>query len=128
MNSNELEFFPVIINGTAVEPIGLTGDELDALYTTGRLTLVTPSGEPVVLVLGELTNEGVTLTTTNRDAYMSLLINSLTDVFAKIALDICAVETLQPRGSDRLDFHEISVENLELALRAAYELGRKAKS
>ena len=35
------------------------------------------------------------------------------------------IETLRQRKLDRLDFHEVSVWNLEKALRAAYEAGAK---
>lgn len=36
------------------------------------------------------------------------------------------VETLDVRGRDGLDFHSVSVNQIEDALMAAYELGRRA--
>lgn len=51
-------------------------------------------------------------------------------LLARIAQKTLGIETLQPQGSDRLDFHEVSVERLHDALEAAYnagvEQGRKA--
>jgi hypothetical protein len=44
----------------------------------------------------------------------------------KIAKDVLKLPTLDRRGSDRFDFHELSVGQLKLALRAAYEAGRTA--
>lgn len=48
-----------------------------------------------------------------------------------IAQNTLGIQTLQPQGSDRLDFHEVSVERLYDALEAAYRAGaeqaRKAK-
>jgi len=35
------------------------------------------------------------------------------------------ISTLKTRNSDRLDFHEIAVWNIDAMLRAAYELGWK---
>ena len=37
-----------------------------------------------------------------------------------------ALETLQTRNSDRMDFHEVSVWGVKSALMAAYEAGRQA--
>jgi hypothetical protein len=51
-------------------------------------------------------------------------------LLARIAQKTLGIETLQPQGSDRMDFHEVSVERLHYALEAAYnagvEQGRKA--
>lgn len=51
-------------------------------------------------------------------------------LLARIAKTTLGIDTLQPQGSDRLDFHEVSVERLYDALEAAYlagvEQGRKA--
>lgn len=48
----------------------------------------------------------------------------------RIAQTKLHIETLEVRGSDRLDFHDVSVESLREALEAAYnagiERGRKA--
>lgn len=41
-----------------------------------------------------------------------------------IARRECDVETLETRGNDSLDFHDISVWELRKALEAAYEAGR----
>jgi hypothetical protein len=38
----------------------------------------------------------------------------------------CGVETLEQRGSDRLDFHDISVGSLKAALEHAYRSGYSA--
>jgi hypothetical protein len=45
-------------------------------------------------------------------------------VLAKIASDFLGLETLEPRHSDRLDFHELSVISLKKALKAAFEAGK----
>jgi hypothetical protein len=42
----------------------------------------------------------------------------------KIAKDVLHVATLQTRGSDQLDFHDLGVGSIRLALRAAYEAGK----
>ena len=51
-------------------------------------------------------------------------------LLTKIAQTNLHVQTLEVRGSDRLDFHDVSVESLREALEAAYnagiEQGRKA--
>lgn len=44
----------------------------------------------------------------------------------QIAQQVLKVPTLEYRNSDSLDFHEVSVGAIKLALRAAYEAGRKA--
>jgi len=45
----------------------------------------------------------------------------------KIARDVLRIPTLRERHSDRLDFHDLGVGRLRLALRAAYEAGRACK-
>jgi len=45
----------------------------------------------------------------------------------QIASSVLKVPTLRSRHSDRLDFHELSVWQIKLALRAAYEAGRQAE-
>ena len=44
----------------------------------------------------------------------------------QIAQQVLKVPTLEYRNSDRLDFHEVSVGAIKLALRAAYEAGRQS--
>jgi hypothetical protein len=44
----------------------------------------------------------------------------------RIAKEILWLETLDSRGRDRLDFHELSVGAIRAALEAAYEAGREA--
>jgi len=45
---------------------------------------------------------------------------------AKIAKEILNLETLEPRNSDSLDFHDIGVWDIRKALEAAYDAGRAA--
>jgi len=45
----------------------------------------------------------------------------------KIAKNVLKVPTLKYRQSDALDFHELSVGQIKLALRAAYEAGRQSE-
>ena len=51
-------------------------------------------------------------------------------LLTRIAHTVLRIETLESQGSDRLDFHDVSVESLREALEAAYnagiEQGRKA--
>ncbi|MDO8608897.1 MAG: hypothetical protein Q7R40_20380 [Phaeospirillum sp.] len=49
------------------------------------------------------------------------------EALAKIAATILAMETLDTRKSDRLDFHELAVWQIKKALEAAYAAGQKAK-
>jgi hypothetical protein len=53
-------------------------------------------------------------------------------LLTRIAQTKLRIETLETRGSDRLDFHDMSVESLREALKAAYnagiEQGRKTKA
>ena len=44
-------------------------------------------------------------------------------LLARIAQTKLRIETLETRGSDRLDFHDVSVESLREALEAAYNAG-----
>ncbi|MCX7427255.1 MAG: hypothetical protein NTW96_16705 [Planctomycetia bacterium] len=44
----------------------------------------------------------------------------------QIAMQVLKVPTLAYRNSDALDFHEVSVGQIKLALRAAYEAGRES--
>jgi len=44
----------------------------------------------------------------------------------QIAAQVLKVPTLAYRNSDALDFHEVSVGQIKLALRAAYEAGRQS--
>ena len=44
----------------------------------------------------------------------------------QIAMQVLKVPTLAYRNSDALDFHEVSVGQIKLALRAAYEAGRQS--
>ena len=44
----------------------------------------------------------------------------------QIAKDILNIETLEERHGDWLDFHEVSVWSLKVALNDAYEAGKKA--
>ena len=43
----------------------------------------------------------------------------------KIALKYLGIPTLEPRGSDSLDFHDCGVASIKEALEKAYELGQK---
>jgi hypothetical protein len=47
-------------------------------------------------------------------------------VIAKIASEKLGVETLQTRGRDSLDFHELGVASIRAALLEAFEAGVKA--
>ena len=44
----------------------------------------------------------------------------------QIAMQVLKVPTLAYRNSDALDFHELGVGQIKLALRAAYEAGRES--
>jgi len=46
---------------------------------------------------------------------------------AEIARRVFRVPTLEPRNSDRLDFHEVGVGQILDALRLAYQAGRDAR-
>jgi len=45
----------------------------------------------------------------------------------KIAQKHLRIETLEERHSDRLDFHDVAVWQIEAALKAAYEAGKNSK-
>lgn len=49
----------------------------------------------------------------------------LDTLIADIARRHLGIETLEPRGLDRFDFHEVSVATLKAALRAAFEEGAR---
>ena len=53
-------------------------------------------------------------------------VNVPDELLGKIARDVLDVETLETRGSDRLDFHQVGVGTLKDALARAFEEGRKA--
>lgn len=44
-------------------------------------------------------------------------------LLTRIAQTKLRIETLETRGSDRLDFHDVAVGNLKEALEAAYNAG-----
>lgn len=46
---------------------------------------------------------------------------------AKLAKQYLSIEVLDPRNSDSLDFHEVSVWDVKKALILAYEMGKMAK-
>ena len=45
------------------------------------------------------------------------------EAIERIARDVLAIETLETRNSDQLDFHDLAVWTLRSALEAAYEAG-----
>lgn len=47
-----------------------------------------------------------------------------TECFTKIAREHLGIETLESRGRDALDFHEVGVAGLSAALDAAYRAGQ----
>jgi hypothetical protein len=47
-------------------------------------------------------------------------------LFTSIAQKHLCIRTLAPRGSDALDFHDLSVWQVKRALQAAYEAGIEA--
>jgi hypothetical protein len=47
-------------------------------------------------------------------------------IISQIAQKHLGIETLQVRHSDRLDFHDCGVANLQAALKAAFDAGQKA--
>ena len=47
------------------------------------------------------------------------------DVLEKIAKGILRIDSLETRNSDELDFHEVSVWSLKLALQCAYQEGKR---
>ncbi len=51
--------------------------------------------------------------------------SSLEQLLTQIAQNKLGIETLEPRHSDRQDFHDVAVWNLRAALQAAFEAGRQ---
>jgi hypothetical protein len=49
------------------------------------------------------------------------------NVIAQIAREHLGIETPETRNSDALDFHDLSVENIRRALKAAYDAGRGSR-
>jgi hypothetical protein len=49
------------------------------------------------------------------------------ETIKSIARSILGLETLQLRGRDRLDFHDLSVSRIKRALEAAFEAGRQSR-
>lgn len=45
-------------------------------------------------------------------------------ILSQIAKQHLGIESLQPRHSDGLDFHDLAVWSIEAALKAAFEAGR----
>lgn len=48
------------------------------------------------------------------------------ELFTQIAQEHLFVETLETRKMDSLDFHEVSVWGIKMALQKAYEAGQKS--
>ncbi len=57
---------------------------------------------------------------------MSMTGRPITHILAGIARDRLGIETLDVRGSDSLDFHDVSVVGIAQALNDAYEAGYRA--
>lgn len=53
----------------------------------------------------------------------TLTMTHIHTTLTRIASAMLGIETLETRGSDRLDFHEVSVASLRAALEAAYHAG-----
>ena len=51
----------------------------------------------------------------------------MNDKLLQIAEAVLSLETLESRGADRLDFHDLSVWAIEEALREAYIAGQQAQ-
>ena len=51
---------------------------------------------------------------------------NLDTLLTRIAREQLGIDTLEPRHSDGLDFHDLSVWQLRDALKAAYDAGREA--
>jgi hypothetical protein len=66
------------------------------------------------------------MSSTNRSTAMKTDDPKRTTTIEKIAKEILWLETLDARGRDSLDFHELSVGSIRAALVAAYEAGRQA--
>ena len=52
--------------------------------------------------------------------------NEMQQTIERIAREVLNVATLETRGRDQLDFHDLSVWQLRQALEHAYEAGRAA--
>ena len=50
------------------------------------------------------------------------------ELFTDIARQILFIETLEERRMDSLDFHEVAVWQVQKALEAAFEAGRKSRN
>ena len=50
------------------------------------------------------------------------------ELFTDIARQILLIETLEERRMDSLDFHEVAVWQVQKALEAAFEAGRKSRN
>ncbi|MFW8566169.1 DUF6900 domain-containing protein [Orrella sp. 11846] len=57
---------------------------------------------------------------------MKTINDKLEQIFEAIAQEHLCIYSLEPRNSDRLDFHDVSVWGVKAALLAAYEAGRSA--
>ena len=62
----------------------------------------------------------------NRRDHMASSNQKQNALFEEIAKEHFFVETLETRGLDRLDFHDVSVACIKSALEAAFEAGRAA--
>ena len=49
-----------------------------------------------------------------------------TEAIERIAREVLDIDTLEPRGHDRLDFYDMSVWRIRQAMDLAYEAGRAA--
>jgi hypothetical protein len=90
----------------------------------GYLITTTPiaEGTEIEVRIPMHTNKGVE---SGEPEYVA---HSIPDLLAQIALQHLNVPTLEPRRSDRLDFHEVAVWCVKDALKAAYEAGAKSGS
>ena len=55
-----------------------------------------------------------------------MVMNTQTQTLQEIARKHLHIETLETQKSDRLDFHDVAVWNIEAALKAAFEAGQAA--
>ena len=56
-----------------------------------------------------------------------MIMDGRDEILARIAEKDLGLETLETQNSDSLDFHDISVWRLKVALESAYEAGRNAE-
>ena len=54
--------------------------------------------------------------------------NEREQTVARIAKEVLMVETIETRNSDRLDFYDVAIWQIEAALTRAYEAGRASRS